>query len=649
MIFFSILLYQTADELNDDDADVDGEEMNLAKVIHSITNYEYEDGEVSDTDDPEFCDEESETELEKSMDNLSIIDDGITGHSNSLEYKTTNDISVTGSETPTHIPGTVSKTSEQMSVDEENEMLISVDENEMPEYSSESIKNLLSSFGFSKFIVPPLLYRHPPPAIGRDDDVSKIREIVDDVLMKMGYSADENKLVHRILCGHDNKIGKCVLSLMETNMLYKVLLPEFPLLHLRKSKINVLFAAYKDAGIVQILKYMRDEKKEDWMTLVSIQHIDRATRYVKRISLSLHLAFLVSFAQSLDDENLANFMSAMETEDENQIVNEWDQKYEEYLDNGAKQNATFSLHLDMMRHCDDVIAIALAERLGGPDGYQLMLAAVKHSLLFSFVNCATSYAPFCVKLLFHHYSAGHFHRCLKQTLFTTPIKASSRNFSTDTKREMDHLDALKGFRSGSTISSVSVRMSLIDSLNQSVHKKDLEKPMVDDDKLGWEINEVDESHIYPTAGLILRRKGISLEENSIPINVYTHKPVVLPTSILDECSLDVGKYLLMRYMARERLFNITEKDIPSNTDMNAPQELISRAKRSKGVTLRRTLKSKVQPVKTEKEIKEEKRKKVVEKETKVIDSMSSENNACQALVKSDSSKRKVFKSLGKGH
>ena len=175
------------------------------------------------------------------------------------------------------------------------------------------------------------------------------------------------------------------------------------------------------------------------------------------------------------------------TEDENKIVNERDQKYEEYLDNCAKQNATFSL-LDMMRHCDDVIAIALAERLGGPDGYQLMLAEVKHFLLYSFVNCATSCAPFCVKLLFHHNSAGHFHRCLKQTLFTTPIKASSRNFSTDTKREMDHLDALKGFRSGSTISSISVRLSLTDSLNQSVHKKDLEKPIVDDDKLGWEIN-----------------------------------------------------------------------------------------------------------------------------------------------------------------
>ena len=104
--------------------------------------------------------------------------------------------------------------------------------------------------------------RHPPPAIGRVDDVSKIREIVDDTLMKMGCFVDENKMINRILCGPDNKIGKCVFSLMETNRLYNVLLPEFPLLHLRKSKITVLFGAYKDAGIVQILKYMRDEKKK---------------------------------------------------------------------------------------------------------------------------------------------------------------------------------------------------------------------------------------------------------------------------------------------------------------------------------------------------------------------------------------------------
>ena len=50
-------------------------------------------------------------------------------------------------------------------------------------------------------------------------------------------------------------------------------------------------------------------------------------------------------------------MSAMESDTENDIAEAWGQKYEEYMDYGAKQNATFSLHLDMMRHCDDIIAI----------------------------------------------------------------------------------------------------------------------------------------------------------------------------------------------------------------------------------------------------------------------------------------------------
>ena len=47
--------------------------------------------------------------------------------------------------------------------------------------------NLLKSFGFSKFIVPPLLCRHPPPAVGRDDDVSKIKDILDDILIKLAF------------------------------------------------------------------------------------------------------------------------------------------------------------------------------------------------------------------------------------------------------------------------------------------------------------------------------------------------------------------------------------------------------------------------------------------------------------------------------
>ena len=37
--------------------------------------------------------------------------------------------------------------------------------------TTDNVQSLLASFGFSKFIVPPLLCRHPPPAVGRDDDI----------------------------------------------------------------------------------------------------------------------------------------------------------------------------------------------------------------------------------------------------------------------------------------------------------------------------------------------------------------------------------------------------------------------------------------------------------------------------------------------
>ena len=50
-------------------------------------------------------------------------------------------------------------------------------------------------------------------------------------------------------------------------------------------------------------------------------------------------------------------MSAMESDTENDIAEASGQKYEAYLDYGAKQNAIFSLQLYIMRHCDDIIAM----------------------------------------------------------------------------------------------------------------------------------------------------------------------------------------------------------------------------------------------------------------------------------------------------
>lgn len=142
------------------------------------------------------------------------------------------------------------------SEDEEMESIGKLDKSfqnlSLHEAPEQSVPGLLASFGFEKFIVPPLLSRHPPPAMGRDDDVMKIKEIMDDALTKMGYCSDEKKMSNRIFCGPDNKIGKCMLSLMESDKKYERFLVEFPLLHLRKSKITILFSAYSEAGLVQI-------------------------------------------------------------------------------------------------------------------------------------------------------------------------------------------------------------------------------------------------------------------------------------------------------------------------------------------------------------------------------------------------------------
>jgi hypothetical protein len=47
------------------------------------------------------------------------------------------------------------------------------------------------------------------------------------------------------------------------------------------------------------------------------------------------------------------------------------------MQKGKTENATFALHFDMMSHCGEVCAISFAERLGGEEGYKLLLSAVK--------------------------------------------------------------------------------------------------------------------------------------------------------------------------------------------------------------------------------------------------------------------------------
>ncbi|CAC5397540.1 unnamed protein product [Mytilus coruscus] len=114
---------------------------------------------------------------------------------------------------------------------------------------------------FSIFKTNPILTRHPPPASGRDDDIMVLKNVLDDILLKTEHGGNKE----RILFAPDFKIANNLFKLMDSCPKYRSFLPEFPLLHLRKSKITNLISAYKEAGLIHILQYMKDEENEKRM------------------------------------------------------------------------------------------------------------------------------------------------------------------------------------------------------------------------------------------------------------------------------------------------------------------------------------------------------------------------------------------------
>ena len=113
---------------------------------------------------------------------------------------------------------------------------------------------------------------------------------------------------------------------------------------------------------------------------------------------------------------------------------------------------------------------------------------------------------------------------------------------------------------------------------------------------------------------------------------------------LDRLSLPAGEYLLKKFISENCLFQHTAKDLPQINDVIGPKSLLTKLKKSKGVTMKRCTNNSPNKKLTELETDESKRKKCVEKEAKQLDRFSSKFNACQAIVHPDGSKPKVQKS-----
>ncbi|MEW8547362.1 MAG: hypothetical protein AB2693_27960, partial [Candidatus Thiodiazotropha sp.] len=167
-------------------------------------------------------------------------------------------------------------------------------------------------FGCTVFRPPQLLCRHPPPAVGRYDDIHKLREVLDEVLIRTGNVADN--VSPKILIA-DHKFASNLFKLAEEDK-YTVFLSEFPLLHLRKSNIVNIFSGHRDAGIMPLLMYLHDDEESDsdWMKLVNIQIIEIATRNIKRLSATLHITVLITFMKSLSQASRCKFLTVMSSE-----------------------------------------------------------------------------------------------------------------------------------------------------------------------------------------------------------------------------------------------------------------------------------------------------------------------------------------------
>ena len=443
---------------------------------------------------------------------------------------------------------------------------------------------------FQKSSTPPILCRHPPPASGKDDDIMVLKHILDDIITKADLSPG-----HRILFGPDFKIANNVFKLMEKNPKYQCILPEFPVLHLRKSKITNLISAYKSCGLIHIIQYMKDEDTEkDWTKLLSIENIEKATRNIWRLATGLQIAFMSVFYNTLTETEKAQLGSLADPlVPAEQIEGTFGKKYESFIHEGYQKNATFCLHYEILLHCNEIVSIAIAERLGGEDGYNLLLSAVKSSLRFSFLNGATSYAGFCVRLLLEHNKASHFHQNMKQNMFSTPHNESNVNFGLDTAREIDHRIAKKCIRPGSDLESILPKMCTVDD-QQKVHvmrqkvllkyKTEPTNEFTDSDSvaessekyLGKKVTSTDKQHIFRVANLILRQGGIQMQSDITVWNVYQSCPEALPDCILDRETVDIGTYLVKKFAAQTNLLGMTEKDVPSTRDLVGPKVLVSR-------------------------------------------------------------------------
>lgn len=216
-----------------------------------------------------------------------------------------------------------------------------------------------------------MLKLHPPPFEGRDDDIVKVREVLNDLLRKTGYTQMPiQSIKDRIILAPDHKIAQHVFSLRKKSILFrKAFVLEFPLLHLTKSTIVCLLSAYSSAGLSHLMTLMGTEDDDKaWQHLSCVTHITTAVKRITRLCVAFQLCLLLKFLEHLPTDSRDAAMTTLRDNDFSKLEM-LQSEYDQFVSSGCDHDSVFRLHNDMLKHMLTVVGLSLAEKMGGVAGY----------------------------------------------------------------------------------------------------------------------------------------------------------------------------------------------------------------------------------------------------------------------------------------
>lgn len=209
---------------------------------------------------------------------------------------------------------------------------------------------------------------------------------------------------------------------------------------------------------------------------------------------------------------------------------------------------------------------------------------------------------------------------------------------------MDHQDVSHSLKSGGILSSAVTKMASVDFVIQDLQSLVSQQYAtgVDEEErssqrdlcslLGMKVSFTDQEYIYRGCGMILRQGGISQHHDEKLHNIYDSKTEqVYSTAHLDRESLDVGRFLTEKCIAKEHLFECTSVNKPNVDSFKGPASLLQKASTTKSTTIKRTVTKLEKKKKSENDLLEEKRMRRVNREKKRVECVESKMNAARLL------------------